>query len=901
MPLNVHIINHTHWDREWFLTAAYTNRWIPRLIDKLAQLVEQNPDYRFLLDGQTLVIEDLLANAPEYRPLIERLVRGGNLIIGPYYCQPDWQLAAGETLIRNLLYGQEDMQRFAAQPTPGWLVDTFGHISQAPQLHRMFGIQAVYVWRGVPRLAPYFHWQGPDGSTLHTVNLFGGYRNLYGITHTPDIALQRLQLEAEKLRPYYPTPDVPLFDGYDLEDNPEDPLRFYRQHTQIPPQLHLQDSTPRQFARLVARLPGLPTLHGELNSGKYGATFPGTLSARVYLKIMARDCEHLLYRLCEPLAALAALHGRPYPAQRYETLARGLLQNAVHDCICGVSIDQVHEKMEYTYRQTFDALQTDLADSLAHLLGGFAPGTYAVSTNPFPHRGWQPVNDRLIRVDTAGVGVWPVGESIPIQRQDQPLTTFTWQNDHYTAVVEADGVVRIGEGRLGWLRVSTENGDAYSEEPGELLAVCRPREMVLEQRSARHRVLRLTCAGEWEGRSLSATVRLTFDPSPLIRWQIDLDTRGTDFRVEAVFEPGHRGQVYAAMPFDVVQRPTADRDLLPRALEEGLARILLGQRETGAVHTFPFHDFLALSDGQTTTAVLAKGLRAYHAAEDGTLAVTLRRAVEWLTQSGLPHRVGDAGPRFYVPDARCERRVRHELAVAVGDFAPEGLALQGLNAGFQNPPLILAAQGRGPRRTWQFLREHLPLCSLHIRDGKILARGYNPASHPLRLERAYPLADVWGREQSRVQRVPPKKIVTLEAGRLPATPPEPEPAPVEILSGPLWRVGDNHGRPDPAIIAQLHREISRLQNRLAHLQAELEAETAPGHRRLLQHEYYVLKRQMYEYLLSARLNEMKRSLSGQPTPAYLFQPDEQIAKIGLELNHLRIKRRIFDYAVQVEG
>ena len=33
----VHIINHTHWDREWFLSNVYTTHWIPTLIDKLLE------------------------------------------------------------------------------------------------------------------------------------------------------------------------------------------------------------------------------------------------------------------------------------------------------------------------------------------------------------------------------------------------------------------------------------------------------------------------------------------------------------------------------------------------------------------------------------------------------------------------------------------------------------------------------------------------------------------------------------------------------------------------------------------------------------------------------------------------------------------------------------------------
>ena len=44
----------------------------------------------------------------------------------------------------------------------GWMVDTFGHISQSPQIHRLFGIDSVFVWRGVPELEPYFNWFGAD-------------------------------------------------------------------------------------------------------------------------------------------------------------------------------------------------------------------------------------------------------------------------------------------------------------------------------------------------------------------------------------------------------------------------------------------------------------------------------------------------------------------------------------------------------------------------------------------------------------------------------------------------------------------------------------------------------------------------------------------------------------------
>ena len=103
-PTTAHVINHTHWDREWFVTSVYTSRWIPGLIDKLEKLAAANDTFRFLFDGQTLVIEDLLTIAPGLCGQDTQHGQHGCLQIGPYYCQPDWKLTGGELLLRNLMY-----------------------------------------------------------------------------------------------------------------------------------------------------------------------------------------------------------------------------------------------------------------------------------------------------------------------------------------------------------------------------------------------------------------------------------------------------------------------------------------------------------------------------------------------------------------------------------------------------------------------------------------------------------------------------------------------------------------------------------------------------------------------------------------------------------------------------
>ena len=846
----VHIINHTHWDREWFLSSIYTTHWIPTLIDRVLEISAENPDFRYLLDGQTLIIEDLLKAYPDYEPKVAKLIRDGNLTIGPYYCQPDWKLTYGESLFRNLEYGRKDMEKFGRTTNIGWLVDTFGHISQGPQIHDQFGIDAVYVWRGMPMLEPYFTWQGPDGTQAFGVDLFGGYRNLYGVTHAPEVAQIRLDSEIAKLSPYYPTPDIPLFDGYDLEDNPEDPVTFLNSErvTGNKKQVTLLEATPRSFVDAVRpKLNGIPTIIGELNSGKYGATFPGIYSSRSYAKIMNRDCANALYRWVEPLAAMAWLKGRPYDTDKYEEWGRLLLQNDVHDVTCGVSIDQVHEKAEDIYKQVWAGLSANLENSLASILHDFAPGIYTINLDPL----------------NGSIGV-------------QPASNSPTSESAGDVAVGADGVLQIGGATIGRLAVYVDRGDTYSDETGDFIGVLAPVTSPTCENMP-NGTTHVCYRSEFvqDGITISADVQIIVAANSLVRFEINLNSTGSEFRVEMLFETGLAGSVFAGMPFDVVKRPYADYDLLPREVGDR-AKIFMGQRELNEVRSFPFHDFVAIDDGGRSAVVFAKGLNSYRAYEDGKLSVTLRRSGEWVTRGNLKNRIGDAGPFFYVPDARCERKVTFELAFGIGEFSAESLHVQKLNAAYQNPPLIVEWNGDGDQTEWQFLQREVPLSSLRVVDDQIVARWYNPTNET-------------------VGGIAPKQIVAeaIEAKHKSSVVHRPS-SDLTILNYPKWRVGDNQGLPDEAEIGRLRDKIAV--SRAAKEEAEGRLTTATGNdRHLVQHQVYIHHREMLEYTLSARLNEVKLACNGNIDHAYLYEPDPEVVKIGWELNQLRIKRRIYDY------
>ena len=55
-PLRICVVSHTHWDREWYHTAARFRQRLVALLD--AVLERDHPDESFLLDGQAITLLD---------------------------------------------------------------------------------------------------------------------------------------------------------------------------------------------------------------------------------------------------------------------------------------------------------------------------------------------------------------------------------------------------------------------------------------------------------------------------------------------------------------------------------------------------------------------------------------------------------------------------------------------------------------------------------------------------------------------------------------------------------------------------------------------------------------------------------------------------------------------------
>ena len=356
MPRSVHVVPHTHWDREWYDPYPTFRLRLVDLLDELLPRLEADPGFaHFQLDGQMAVVDDYLEVRPEEADRLRRLSAEGRLSMGPWYVLPDEFLVSGETLVRDLQLGIATAERFGGAMAVGYLPDMFGHIAQMPQLLRLFDLEHAVVWRGVPLSidAPAFWWRSPDGSTVRAEYLSAGYGN--GSDMPPDASTlaERIDIFAA-IQGTLVGERLLWMAGMDHEVPPSHLSR-------VVAELDAADGTDPgggysltvgSLAEYLGDAPtdGLPTHDGELRSGARANLLMGVASNRVDVKVAAALAERLLERTAEPLVSLWS--PRPERQQRLLDLAwLEVIRNAAHDSICACSHDEVVDAVLHRYAE----------------------------------------------------------------------------------------------------------------------------------------------------------------------------------------------------------------------------------------------------------------------------------------------------------------------------------------------------------------------------------------------------------------------------------------------------------------------------------------------------------------------------------------------------------------------
>ncbi|ELY3545016.1 mannosylglycerate hydrolase [Cronobacter turicensis] len=361
----VHITPHMHWDREWYFTTEASRILLVNNMEEILTRLEQDADYLcYVLDGQTAVLEDYFAVKLQHRERVRALVGAGKLIIGPWYTQTDTTIVAGESIVRNLLYGLRDCRPFGEPMKIGYLPDSFGMSGQLPHIYNQFGITRAMFWRGCSARhgsdKTEFLWLSADGSSVTAQVLPLGYAIGKYLPEEEAALRKRLDPCFAVLEKASLTHEILLPNGHDQMPLQQNIFAVMEKLREIYPQREFVMSRfETVFAHIEAMRETLPTLKGEFIDGRSMRVHRTIGSTRMDIKIAHAHIENKMVNLLEPLAAIAWSLGFEYHHGLFEKMWKEILKNHAHDSIGCCCSDAVHREIANRF-----SLAHDMADNL---------------------------------------------------------------------------------------------------------------------------------------------------------------------------------------------------------------------------------------------------------------------------------------------------------------------------------------------------------------------------------------------------------------------------------------------------------------------------------------------------------------------------------------------------------
>ncbi|MBM6386011.1 MAG: alpha-mannosidase [Paenibacillus sp.] len=423
-----HIISHTHWDREWYLPYEKHHMRLVQLVDSLLDELDEGADYKsFYLDGQTIIIDDYLQVRPEQKERLEKHIRNGRIVIGPWYILQDAFLTSGEANVRNMQVGHRDAKRYGTPSKIGYFPDTFGLVGQTPQLMLQSGIDNVFFGRGVKPTgfnntvsdAGYessfseLMWEGPDGSKVLGVLFANWYSNGNEIPVDEASARKFWETKLADAEKYASTNELLYMNGCDHQPIQRDLPEAIRMAEQLHPDIEFVHSNFPDYLTALKESAEheLSTVKGELRSQRTDGwgTLVNTASARVYLKQMNQLGQAMLEKVAEPLASYAHLLGHAYPHDQLTYAWKTLMQNHPHDSICGCSVDEVHREMVTRFEKSRHVAEAMIEESTSQIGASVDTSifaSYGEDARPlitFNTTGWERSGIVQIELDAARI------------------------------------------------------------------------------------------------------------------------------------------------------------------------------------------------------------------------------------------------------------------------------------------------------------------------------------------------------------------------------------------------------------------------------------------------------------------------------------------------------------------
>lgn len=358
---NIYIVNHTHWDREWYRSyndyAASLKRGIIHLLNQLDNGQIEN----FYFDGQTIIIEDLAEVLPTvYFDKFISYIKAGTIEVGPWYVLPDEGLVDYVGYQKNLEIGAAICEKYdIPNGKVMYLPDTFGHDASIPRLAADHGLEHAIIHRGVTSSQIDICWSNGDYKVKALVlpTREGYYQTMFH----HDNYLEKLEEYIAAYTNKTTSNDVLILNGCD-HTFPSDKFaeRLADFKVKNPNYNVVQVTLSEFFNRSEYQYD--EQLSGELRESGIAFLLPGVLSTRQYLKYQNREVIDLVKNKYEPLAELLTQYD--LEQLNINRLWKLIIQNHPHDSICGCSIDEVHREMEVRSQNVLDSATASIRELL---------------------------------------------------------------------------------------------------------------------------------------------------------------------------------------------------------------------------------------------------------------------------------------------------------------------------------------------------------------------------------------------------------------------------------------------------------------------------------------------------------------------------------------------------------
>lgn len=359
MMKTVHMVQQTHWDREWYFTREDSNVLLHNEMHQIARTLT-NDNTSYCLDAQSVLIDDFFSKYQSEN--ISDLIKKKKLFVGPWYTQSDTLLVSKEAIISNLRYGIKTARKYGHVMNVGYIPDAFGQSNYMPSILKNLDIDYAMFQRGLYSEQHHgflnFMWKSPDGNEIPAHNMLHGYAVFGNYELTDEFVTKRAIPALKELEKFSVDENhllIPCgWDQTSINGNFEEFINFLNDKLPMYKFIVSDYETFMQSASYKNEL----QVTGDLRATERSRLHRTIGSGRYDIKYLADQADYLLINQLQPLAVIYHQFSSFSLQPQIDTIWKELFDCHAHDSIGGCNSDDTNGAIKERLKQSIRTIES---------------------------------------------------------------------------------------------------------------------------------------------------------------------------------------------------------------------------------------------------------------------------------------------------------------------------------------------------------------------------------------------------------------------------------------------------------------------------------------------------------------------------------------------------------------